>query len=74
VVGLKSPSHVKNESNLFKFEFQTHSNFDWSKSDFPELQKFEIKCDFEDYEMMNKYLHKTSLDSEGILNENSEDF
>jgi hypothetical protein len=44
--------------NPFKFEFQTRSNLDWSKNDVPELQKFEIKYDFEYLKKVNNVLHR----------------
>jgi hypothetical protein len=33
-------------------------NFDQSKFDLPELQKIEIKYDFEDHERMNNFLYR----------------
>jgi hypothetical protein len=41
-----------------KFKIQSHSNFDRSKNDLPELQKFEIKYDFKDLEKMNNFIHR----------------
>jgi hypothetical protein len=47
-----------NRSISFKFEIQTCSNFDWSKIDLLELEKFGEKYGFQDLEKMNNFLNK----------------
>jgi hypothetical protein len=48
---------LKSNSNHFKID-PNHSNFDCLKNDLPELEKIELKYDFEGFEEGNNFLHR----------------
>jgi hypothetical protein len=55
VPGFKTGSNqIQTDSN----RFQNLLNFDRSKKNLPELQKFEIKYGFKDLEKTNNFLHR----------------
>jgi hypothetical protein len=69
-----SPNSVKTDQIQLNLNFKLVQTLTDQKLDLLELLKFEINYGFEDIEMMNIFLHKTSLDSEWISNKNLEKF
>jgi hypothetical protein len=48
---------LKSNSNRFKTDLN-HSNFDHLKNNLPELEKIELKYDFEGFQEGNNFLHR----------------
>jgi hypothetical protein len=61
-----------NRSTSFKFKIQSHSNFDWSKIDLPELQKFGKHMVVNISKRWTTFSIETSSDLEWISNEKFE--
>jgi hypothetical protein len=49
--------NLKSNLNPFKID-SNHSNFDRLNNGLPELNHFELKCDFEDLRKLNNFLHR----------------